>query len=491
MHRLQSLESRVLLSVSFSNGTLTIDGTTGADNVYLTVGAGGKLDVRENNVKVASYDINTVKKVIFNGGDGNDSYYFNGALGAIPSKLTGGAGADNLYAGPGGDTILGEAGDDVLTGNTGNDSIDGGEGDDNMSGGLGNDTLLGGAGLGRDLLVAGEGNDLLDGGFGADRLRGGTGIDTVTYAKRVNPVIVDISGLPGEPADDGEAGEGDFVEADVENLVGGSGNDSLTGTQLAPGAETVTPGLTRNNILRGNDGNDTLNGLDGNDVLDGGFGTDILNGGAGIDTADYSSRTHHLVLDLDGVADDGAVGEKDRIGTDIENINGGAGNDKIYGNAVANVLKGGAGNDVLDGGLGKDGLYGGLGIDTASYSTRTVAVVIDLDGVADDGAAGEKDLISADIENLTGGSAADTITGNAKANVLRGGAGNDLIYGGAGNDTLHADAGADKLYGQDGNDTLYARSTPGVKDLLDGGTGTDRAQVDALDQKTSVETLLA
>jgi Ca2+-binding RTX toxin-like protein len=57
----------------------------------------------------------------------------------------------------------------------------------------------------------------------------------------------------------------------IENVVGGSGNDILTGDAGA-------------NALDGGLGNDTLTGGGGNDTLTGGLGTDTLTGGAGNDT---------------------------------------------------------------------------------------------------------------------------------------------------------------------------------------------------------------
>jgi hypothetical protein len=61
----------------------------------------------------------------------------------------------------------------------------------------------------------------------------------------------------------------------IENAVGGSGNDTITGNDAA-------------NLLSGGAGNDTLTGGAGDDTLNGGTGDDILNGGTGNDTAVYS-----------------------------------------------------------------------------------------------------------------------------------------------------------------------------------------------------------
>jgi hypothetical protein len=113
------------------------------------------------------------------------------------------------------------------------------------------------------------------------------------------------------------------------------------------------------------------------------------------------------------------------------------GNDTIDGGAGADTLDGGSGDDLLLGGAGGDYLIGGTGIDTVSYaySTETTTpVVADLDGIRDDGTAGEQDRIRADVENLTGSSSDDTLTGSPLTNALEGGPGKDSVNGGAGDD---------------------------------------------------------
>jgi Ca2+-binding RTX toxin-like protein len=140
-------------------------------------------------------------------------------------------------------------------------------------------------------------------------------------------------------------------------------------------------------------------------------------------------------------------------------------------------------------------VIGGLGTDTADYSARSENLKLNLDGLANDGAAGENDKLYSDLENLTGGKGNDWITGSGANNIVRGGAGNDTLEGSSGNDTLYGDAGLDRLYGQSGDDTFYVRKPAGSiladNDLVDGGIGIDKAQVDSSDTKTSIETLLA
>jgi Ca2+-binding RTX toxin-like protein len=428
----ERLENRQLLASTavLTSGVLTVTGTSVNDNVYITAAAGNKVSVYDNYVLLKQFDKASIKKIVANMNAGNDYAYISLLDTNIHATLNGGDGNDGLTAGAASATLIGGNGDDVLSGAGGNDSIDGGAGNDKIGGANGNDSLIGGTG--NDLITGGVGNDWMDGGLGSDTFRGGAGNDTVSYATRTVGIVVDITAAPGELGDDGQAGEKDWVEVDMETVIGGSGNDKITGT-VYPTTNT-TPGLTRNNKLVGNGGNDTLIGLDGNDTLEGGSGNDSLDAGAG--------------------------------------------------------------NDLVAPGSGTDKLIGGTGTDTADYSGRSEALKLSLDGLANDGATGENDLISADFENLTGGNGADTITGNASANVLKGNAGNDSIKAGAGNDTLFGDTGIDQLFGEAGDDTLYARKTSTSStvldnDKLDGGLGTDKAQVDSTDTKASIESLMA
>jgi hypothetical protein len=158
----------------------------------------------------------------------------------------------------------------------GNDNVDddllvtaftiyGGLGSDILAGGGGADTIDGGAG--NDAVLGGDGDDVFVASDGGDWMRGDAGRDTLSYAGRTAGVSVTPEGV----ANDGQAGEGDNVaDGSVEDVTGGAGNDSLTGTDVA-------------NNLTGGAGDDTLTGTGGDDLLDGGTGIDSLSGGAGID----------------------------------------------------------------------------------------------------------------------------------------------------------------------------------------------------------------
>ena len=224
----------------------------------------------------------------------------------------------------------------------------------------------------------------------------------------------------------------------VENLIGGSGSDTLVGNAL-------------DNVLRGGAGTDYLYGQDGNDTLFGGAASpgsaNQLWGGAGNDTASYVGITGLVQADL-GAQNAHVDGVLFDVMNSIENLTGGSGNNPLVGNGVGNVLTGGAkadylygmdGDDILIGGGAAPGtanqLWGGAGSDTASYAGTTGAVYADLGAQTGHVDGALVDLMNA-IENLTGGSNADTLVGNGVANRLEGGAGGDVLWGKGGADVF-------------------------------------------------------
>ena len=203
--------------------------------------------------------------------------------------------------------------------------------------------------------------------------------------------IDDVADDGGES--DGPAGARDDVATDVENLVGGAGDDSLTGS----GA---------------------------NNTLDGGTGADRLAGAGGFDRVTYAARAESQSVTIDGIADDGDAsdgppGAHDNVATDVEMLIGGSGADSLTGSEGANTFNGGAGADRFSG-LG--------GVDTVTYAGRTEPLTVAIDGVADDGGtsdgpAGARDDVGLDVENLIGGKGDDSLTGSEARNRLTGGLG--------------------------------------------------------------------
>jgi uncharacterized delta-60 repeat protein len=243
------------------------------------------------------------------------------ALGTGPynldTNLTGRSGNDIIASTGSGQTLDGGNGNDLMFGNGGNDRVSGGSGNDLLVGGAGNDKLNGGAGADTFGYTVGDGADTIRGGSGADRLviggsvaddsltvrvscgaitqmAGGSvnsvenvsldllaGADTLSYAGTSQAVTVNLA--------TGTA-TGFTSIAGVENVLGGTGNDHLTGDGNA-------------NSLTGGSGKDTLAGGLGNDVLDGGRGADTFlfdtTAGAGnVDTIlNFSTANDTIRLD--------------------------------------------------------------------------------------------------------------------------------------------------------------------------------------------------
>lgn len=103
--------------------------------------------------------------------------------------------------------------------------------------------------------------------------------------------------------------------------------------------------------------------------------TVIFNGDGGVDSADYSGSSSGVLIDLDGAADDGRLGQdQDNVTATVENITGSDHADSLRGNAGSNRIVGGLGADALRGGAGDDQLvasenaFGGLEGDQADLS---------------------------------------------------------------------------------------------------------------------------
>jgi Ca2+-binding RTX toxin-like protein len=353
-----------------------------------------------------------------NGGDGNDRMERDSGGAPVASTISGGSGVDTAsYAawwvydsltitldGVANDGTIG------LQDNVGADV-------ENLIGGSGDDTLVGSGADNR-----------LDGGPGSDTISGAAGLDTVDYAGSTVGVNVSLDGVPNDGPDNN-------IHADVENVLGSDHDDRLTGSA----ADNRLDGGAGNDALSGGSGSDWLVGGPGADELSGASEADHLTGGDDEDTADYAERPSGVTVTLDGLPGsgnlaDGPPGIRDTVDSDVENIRGGAGDDVLTGNAQANLL---------DGGLGDDDLHGLGGVDTVDYSARSVELFVDLGGPATSGAADESDDVSADIENVIGGSANDVLVGSSVANLVQGRAGDDVLDGAAGPDTLRGGDGVD------------------------------------------------
>ncbi|PIT23337.1 hypothetical protein BGI36_01895 [Snodgrassella communis] len=395
--------------------------------------------------------------------------------------LTGWQGKDILNGGTGEDTLNGEGGNDILNGGAGDDILNGGEGDDTLNGGAGNDILNGGAG--NDVLKGGEwdkdryefeaghGNDVID----------DFGYASEEYQKHLNELVFKGARLA----------EAKFIRSGNNLVIQAYGTE-----------DSVT-------LLNYFDINEQYKRAAFNYIFDD-------------QTFTYADFYNNYIFAYDGDEIDNAIGGFD--GKDI--LNGGAGNDRLYGQGGDDILIGGAGDDILEGGGGYDILIGGTGNDILrggryhkdryefeaghghdkiedggfySYADSNEVVfkgarladakfirsgkdlIIQAYGLADsvtilgyfenrdafkfifdDRCINYYDLIIEDFKIIQ--------YGNENDNVMSGWEGDDIIIGGAGNDILSGEGGHNILDGGDGDDILIAGQRG---DILIGGTGND------------------
>lgn len=279
------------------------------------------------------------------------------------------------------------------------------------------------------------------GSLAAVNVSTGTGVDTITDANTSTPTLLQggaagdtISTSGGDTEADirGEAGNDQLTMRSEDDVVdGGAENDTLT----AAGESRFAAGSSL-----GGPGNDTFIGNpDDEDYVEDEPGADTYNLGTRVpgaleapdaffqtnnyaDSIQYTSAVP-ISVSLDGVANDGAAGELDNVGTDVEYVYGGnAGNTLVAGpHRVA--FYGGDGNDQLIGGPGPDSLIGGGGSDTLL------------------GGDGDDSLVDGDFTQAI-------IVGPQPT------AGNDVLDGGGGADELGTDRGADDVRGGPGVDRM-------------------------------------
>ena len=251
-----------------------------------------------------------------------------------------------------------------------------------------------------------------------------SGVVNVYGNENANWITVSGSSQTSLFFNDGAGNSAVFAASQVTSIgiFGRGGNDSVT----------VFPDVSTRCRIFGDDGNDVLRGGGGGDLLSGGPGADQYFGGggddtlwasdgpthapdvfygqSGNDTVSYADRAGGVRVALDDLPNDGFIGstpgEGDNVHADVENAEGGAGPDWLYGNDFSTRLVGRAGNDYIEGGGGSDTLDGGDGND-----------------------------------NLIGGAGADRMIGGAGDDTLwaRDGSASDLLDGGDGHDRARID----------------------------------------------------
>ncbi|MEG3922773.1 calcium-binding protein [Microcoleus sp. T3_A4] len=496
------------------------------------------------------------------GGDDEDSIRSQ----RTPALLFGDSGNDtmiaearaSLYGGLGEDLIQGTVEANLMFGNEGADTMLGGaQRADSLYGGKDNDSI--------GFFIAGGGNNLglpLTGGFagneGSNYLRGDLGDDLVVginvrdslFGGKGNDTLRGVASnsyLSGDLDDDilfitnrtqtSPFAQGSVITIGIERttLIGGGGNDSLTGaigefeagrnffeggdgndtirvfaTQdtalggagddfiessrvsnltLSGGAQSSFPGFAGRNLLDGGVGNDTIVAAFATDTMVGGEGNDSLSGtftnAAGGDGNDTIDATKAIFAGT---------------GTALITLEGGLGGDLLIGYTnpttgssftVTNLMNGGEGSDTIIFGSNRDRVIGNVaGNDFISYASGVSFTGLTAPNLISDtlgsnfiiGGNGTDvittgngdDILFGDSSNATdaaGGAGDDTLNAGAGNDTLLGGFGKDYLIGGDGNDSLGGGPGADTLIGGSGNDSFY------YNNFGEGAVGTDTDQI--------------
>ena len=253
--------------------------------------------------------------------------------------------------------------------------------------------------------------------FEADSSSGGQ--DTIDFGGFTTGVTFDLnaaestlaSGLVVRLRDEA----GNAAPWHFENLLGGSGDDVLTGNDL-------------DNVLDGGDGDDTLAGRRGNDRLLGGAGDNWLAGGVGDDV--------YVLVDA----------------------------------ATAGVT-----TLTEDAGSVGGGMLSPGGVDTIDLSALTTAVTFDLSVTTN--TIGSLTIELLDASGAAASAYFEIVIGSlTQANALTGNDADNLLVGGMAADTLTGGGGRDILIGHFGNDVLIGDGGSGAadRDLLFGGYGADQ-----------------
>jgi len=339
--------------------------------------------------------------------------------------------------------------------------------------------------LGSFVLLGGSGDDYLTSGQGNDTLNGGTGKDTASFIRATSGVTVNLS-LSGPQAVGGGLGTDTLIG--IENLMGSSSNDTLSGD----GGDNVFDGVQGSDTFNGGGGNDTvtyatlgllgssvnaslaaniggifssienLTGTSRDDTLEGDAGNNVLDGGAGTDTVSYAHAASGVSINF---AQPTVWATGSGTGTDtlisIEKVSGSAYDDSFIASA-ANAAS--LANNNLYKFNGTDYFKGNGGSDALDWHNLNGGVVYN----------------SGDIQHVIGTSFSDYLASNLDNLMLEGGDGNDTLIGApASSDS------ATSLLGGAGDDDLTLTALD-ASDHIDGGSGYDTLRVNSITGGTIV-----
>ncbi|EPY02797.1 hemolysin-adenylate cyclase [Magnetospirillum fulvum] len=439
------------LTNSLNNGGAAVnDRLTNVENIKGTANA---------DLFYASTAVNS-----FVGNGGLDTVSYARAGSAVTVDQTGGNhgsgyGSGDSYSGIA--TIVGSAADDTFIGGTGAGSatMDGATGLDwvdyeYVSGASGvtvdlTDSLNNNGAAVNDRLsgienIKGTANaDLFYASAAANSFVGNGGLDVVSYARAASAVTIDqTAGNHGGGYASGDSFSGIATivgSAAADTFIGGTGAGSAT-MDGAAGSNWVDyryltggAGVTVNLVSHVNGGaaaNDKLTNIENvygsiyadTFVADGAGNSFVGNGGA--DWVSYAALTdtsRGVTVDLSNNANNAGSSALDRL-SNVENIIGSGGNDRLIGDAFNNTFVGGLGADYFDGGSG--------GLDVVTYASSSAGLSIDLTGGGHGTLEAQGDSFVR-IATIVGSAQADTFmsgTGTASLTMSSGGGADWVSY---------------------------------------------------------------
>ena len=392
-----------------SGGGFALHGTPSNDVFHLTLVEGQSMNVVGND-GADTFNIND--------GGGRVWLDYGSALAGVDVDLDAGRANDDGFRDI--DSINGTAQGVVGSGHA--DTIRGGDSD--------------------EVFVGQAGNDDIDGGGGIDELRFDAGNPLLAGHFDIGDIEVDLGAGTATGTWNGE--EFSYAIANIEEVYGGPGNDTLRGRD----------GTT---ALYGGDGNDEL--YPGDDGDDDGYIEKWIGGSTGNDRivfTDPDPRAWYgmgysgldpgtgITARIDGAANTATV-EKGSSGTDtfVDIVNPlrlafnlrGSHSDDVFHLAVGEgqtlYVRGYAGDDTFN--LRDDG--GTIAFD---YSRSPRGVDVDLgEGRVNDDGYGGVDTINGHLQGVRGSVHKDTIRGSDNDEWFNGSGGDDDIDGGGGDDRLN------------------------------------------------------
>jgi Ca2+-binding RTX toxin-like protein len=198
---------------------------------------------------------------------------------------------------------------------------------------------------------------------GADDIRGHGGDDTFWIPQGDGAIVrggqgADVISFRGRVDDTG------LDTGGVTFSISGGAQDigrGLVTVQSIEGAE----GSEFNDVISGNGQDNLLSGFTGSDTVNGGAGDDLIYG-------DFAIRE---VGEIPFNYDDPGIVQGDDI------LNGGGGDDLIFGHGGNDTIEGGQGEDTLIGGAGADRITGGGGPDQFIYTSAIESTSTDFDTI--------------------------------------------------------------------------------------------------------------